>query len=147
MCYRSQNIRSSRGFSLLEVMAVLVIIGMIAGLVTVNVRSHLATAKLNAAKTEIATLANAIETFYTVEGRYPSNDEGLEILTKRTENLVEPLLERVPIDPWNRPYQYVSPGRDRPYEVYSLGADGLEGGEGADADIVNWDLEKQTYAQ
>lgn len=128
------------GFSLLEVMVVLVIIGLIAGLVTINVRSRMIVAKQSAAKTEIATLVEALETYYTIEGRYPTNDEGIEALAETTERLPEPLLDTVPNDPWNRPYEYLSPGQERPYELVSLGADGAEGGEGADADILSWEL-------
>lgn len=131
------------GFSLLEVMVVLVIIGLIAGLVTINVRSRMIVAKQSAAKTEIATLVEALETYYTIEGRYPTNDEGIEALAEPTDRLAEPLLDAVPNDPWNRPYEYLSPGRERPYELVSLGADGVEGGDGADADIVSWRLKGQ----
>lgn len=128
------------GFSLLEVMVVLVIIGLIAGLVTVNVRSRMIVAKQNAAKAEIATLADALDTYYTIEGRYPSNDEGLDALAESTEQLSEPLIESIPRDPWNNTYEYIYPGREHAYELISLGADGVEGGDGADADIVNWEL-------
>lgn len=132
--------RRRSGFSLLEIMVVLVIMGLIAGLVTVNVRSRMVVAKQNAAKAEIATLADALDTYYTVVGRYPSNDEGLAALTSPNEQLSEPLIESVPKDPWNNAYEYLSPGREHVYDVLSLGADGAEGGDGADADIINWQL-------
>jgi general secretion pathway protein G len=90
----------------------------------------------NAAKAEIATIEQALNTFYTEYGRYPSNEEGLDILTKKTDKFPEPLLTRQPVDPWSPPYQYLCPGRGgQAYEVICFGADGREGGEGGDADI------------
>jgi len=132
----------AHAFSLLEVMAVLVIIGLIVGLATVNIRSSLATARINAAKIDIQTLMDAIETYATVEGRYPTSDEGIELLTEPTANQPEPLRETVPMDPWRRPYEYIRPGHDAPFDIYSLGADGMAGGEGIDADISSEDLRK-----
>ena len=89
----------------------------------------------SAAKQEIATIILALETFYAIYGRYPTNEEGLAILTRSTDKLPEKLLEGEPIDPWSQPYQYNSPGANGPYEVVCYGADGREGGEGADADV------------
>src|SRR5207247_1646393 len=85
---------------------------------------------------EIATICTALETFYTAYGRYPSNDEGLSILTKKTEKFPDPLLAQVPVDPWSRAYVYIQPGRGHAYEVICLGADGREGGEGADGMVL-----------
>jgi general secretion pathway protein G len=123
-------------------MVVLVLIGLLAGLVTVSVRHYLVTGKQQAARAQIASLKTAAETFYSVYGRYPTNDEGLDILTQRTDQLPEPLLagRTVPNDPWGRPYQYNSPGREEPYEIISYGADGRQGGEGGDADVESWQL-------
>ncbi|MEL7089616.1 MAG: type II secretion system protein GspG, partial [Planctomycetota bacterium] len=91
-------------------------------------------------RAEIATICEALESYYLVHDRYPSNDEGILALTQTTDALPEPLLNNLPTDPWGRPYQYNQPGRDGPYEVLTLGADGLEGGEGADADLASWQL-------
>ena len=133
-----------RAFSLVEIMVVLVIIGLLAALVTINVRGYLATAKVNAARADLATLATSLESFYLAHDRYPTSDEGLGVLTRSTSRLTEPLLTRLPPDPWGRAYVYNQPGRDgQPYEVMSLGADGREGGEGADADIGSWDVEQR----
>lgn len=145
LCPRSRwNARSPRaGFTLIEFTVVLALIGLLAGIVTVNVRGHLIRGKQNAARAEIATLRDALESFYTVVGRYPTNEEGLEILTTPSEQITEPLLNQSPTDPWSRPYQYNQPGRSEPYEVICLGADGREGGSGADADIVSWNLKGQ----
>jgi general secretion pathway protein G len=127
--------QARRAFSLVEIMIVIVIIGLLAGVVTINVRGYLMKARQSTARTEIATIVQALGTFYATSGRYPTNEEGLDILTKPTEKNPEPLLEGKPTDPWGRPYQYVCPGSNAPFEVICLGADGREGGEGADADI------------
>ena len=130
------------GFSLVEVMIVLVIIGLLAGVVTLNVRNYLLKAKEKTARREIATICAALETFNAEYGRYPSEEEGLEILNKKTDKFPEPLMKGRPIDPWGRPYQYNQPGRNATYEVICLGADGREGGSGIDADIVSWALKE-----
>jgi general secretion pathway protein G len=127
--------RRRRGFSLVEVMIVVVIIGLLASVVTVNVRSYLTRAKQSTARQEIAVTAQAVEAFYAAYSRYPTNDEGIAALTEPSEKLPDPPLTGQPIDPWSRPYQYNCPGAEAPYEVISYGADGREGGEGADADI------------
>jgi general secretion pathway protein G len=124
-----------RAFSLVEIMIVIVIIGLLAAAVSLNVRTYIDKAKVNTAKAEIATICGALQTFYGEYGRYPTNDEGLDILTKPNEKFPQKLLTGKPIDPWGRPYQYLMPGREDAYEVFSLGADGKEGGTGADADI------------
>jgi general secretion pathway protein G len=148
-CNRFENGKSCRpsnkhwrtGFTLLEIMVVLVLIGMLAAMVTINVRNHLIKGKQMAAKAEIKTICSALESFYSFEGRYPTNEEGLSALTQKTDKIPEPLLNQNPIDPWGRPYQYNQPGHNNsPYDVESLGADGRSGGTGEDADIVSWDL-------
>jgi general secretion pathway protein G len=128
---------------LIEFTMVLALIGLLAGVVTFSARSIMTRGKQNAARGEIATLASAIETFYTAYGRYPSNDEGLNILTRKTEKFTEPLISQLPVDPWGHPYVYVQPGREHAYEVMCLGADGREGGDGGDGDIVSWDLKEK----
>ena len=130
----------TRAFSLVEIMVVLVIIGLLAGIVTLNVRGYMVRGKQDAARTQIATYKQALDTWYTVYSRYPTNDEGLETLTLKTDKLPEPLIERIPLDPWGNAYQYNQPGRRGPYEVISFGADGREGGESADKDISSDDL-------
>ncbi len=134
MSCESKN-KKRTGFSLVEIMIVIVIIGLLAGVVTVNVRTYLTKAKQNTARQEIATLVGALDTFYATYGRYPTNEEGIEILTRATEKLPESLLTGDPIDPWSRAYQYNSPGSNGPYEVICYGADGRDGGEGVNADI------------
>jgi general secretion pathway protein G len=116
-------------------MVVIVIIGLLASVVTLNVRSYLNKAKQNTARQEIATIVHALESFYATYSRYPTNDEGIEALARPSEKLPEPLLKHVPVDPWGRPYQYNSPGTTEPFDVICFGADGREGGSGVDADI------------
>lgn len=127
--------RRSRGFSLIEVMVVVVIIGLLAGAVVLKVVDYMTTAKINRAKSDIATICNAIETFYLTNSRYPTNQEGLSKLS----------IERSK-DPWGQPYQYNAPGQEGPYEVFTLGEDQREGGEGVNADIFSWDLESEQAA-
>lgn len=134
-----QPIRTA--FSLLEVMVVLVIIGLILGIVTVNVMGQLKGAKHDTAVAQMGTIVNALQMYSLEHGRYPTNEEGLNVLTVKSRKTGEPLMTSVPNDPWRRPYIYNSPGLGgQPYEVISYGADGQEGGEGADADIVSWEL-------
>ncbi len=109
-----------RAFSLVELIVVMVILGMLAGLVAVRTRGYLINSKQNAAKTEIANIVKALETFYAGEGRYPTTDEGLELLTQDNDSFPGGILNKVPKDPWKRPYEYVSPGSTQPYEVISL---------------------------
>lgn len=133
-CKERRNYRW-KAFSLVELMVVIVIIGLLAGIVTVNVRGYLIKAKQNVARQEIATIVNGLETFYATYGRYPTNEEGIAILTRKTEKLSERILKSEPVDPWGQPYQYNSPGRKDLYEVICYGADGREGGDDANADI------------
>lgn len=138
--WRRRHEPARRGFSLVELMVVLVIIGILASVVTINVRSYLITGKQNAAKMDIAKLCDALESFYAMHDRYPTNEEGLILLTQKTEKMSEPLITKDPKDPWGRPYQYNQPGRDQPYEIICYGADGREGGDGADKDLVSWEI-------
>jgi len=141
MC-SDRRCRPRAGFSLIEFTVVLALIGMLAGIVTISVRPMLTRGKQNAARAEIAAIRQALDQFYSVYGRYPSNDEGLDVLRKPTERIPEPLLTQEPKDPWSHAYQYNEPGRTEPYEVICFGADGREGGTGADMDIVSWDLKE-----
>ena len=121
--------RRRGGFSFIEVMVVVVIIGMLAGAVAIKVTDYMATARTNRARSDLSAIVNTIEAFYLQHNRYPSNSEGLEDLPLKTRN-----------DPWGRPYEYNSPGESEPFEVYTLGEDGRPGGEGVDADIFSWQL-------
>jgi len=136
MSYR-QNKKKRGGFTLLEIMVVVVIIGLLAGLVTVRTRSYLSVSRQNAAKAEIAKMVDALDAFYAVHHRYPTNEQGLAALTEKTAKFPDGLLSKVPTDPWGNDYVYNCPGRIRPYEIISYGADGREEGENENADIIS----------
>ncbi|MEM6690008.1 MAG: type II secretion system major pseudopilin GspG, partial [Planctomycetota bacterium] len=133
-CNDDRNV-TRRAFSLVELIVVMVILGMLAGLVAVRTRGYLINAKQNAAKGEIARLVGAIDSFYADQGRYPTTDEGLEVLVDGTDSWPDGFINKVPLDPWDRPYEYLSPGSTQPFEVLSLGGDGREGGDGEDRDF------------
>ncbi len=138
---RSQDSKR-RGFSLVELMVVIVIIGLLAGAITVSVRSYMVRARQNLAKSEIQNIANALELYYSLEKGYPTPEQGLEVLIRPSPNMVDGYLKgRKLNDPWGNPYRYFVPGPDRePYEVVSFGADNLEGGTGENTDISSADL-------
>ncbi len=129
-----------RGFSLIEFTAVLALMAILAGIVSVSVHHLLVKGKQDAAKAQIANLRTAVTSFYGETGRYPTNDEGLEVLTRKTEKDPVPLLPQVPLDPWDHPYEYLCPGPTEPFAIVCLGADGRQGGTGADADISSENL-------
>ena len=129
--------RQRKGFSLVEVMIVIVIMGLLAGVVTVNVQGYLTRAKQNTARSEIATIVKALDTYYGAYSKYPDNNEGIAALPRASDRIPESLLKSEPVDPWGHPYQYNSPGVNGPYDVICYGADGREGGQGADADITS----------
>ena len=134
---RGRQPADRHGFTLIELMVVIVLIGLLAGVATVATRNYLISGKQAVAKMEISNICQAIDTFYAAYDRYPSNDEGLAILTRPSAKFVEGLLNKMPQDPWGHPYEYIQPGRNVAYEVICYGADGREGGEGADQDIYS----------
>lgn len=137
---RSRLPTRSRGFSLIEFLAVLALMAIVAGIVTVSVRPLMLKGKQNAARAEVSNICNALEAYFGIYGRYPSNEDGLAVLRRKGEKISEPLLTQDPIDPWGHSYQYNAPGREGPYEVICFGADGREGGSGDAVDIVSWNL-------
>lgn len=135
LCRRNVNRSVRSAFSLVEMIVVMVIIAMLAGIVTVTTRGYLISSRQSTAKAELATLAGALDGFYAENNRYPTNEEGLDALT-RTELAGDsgvPPLKEVPLDPWKRAYEYNTDGST--YEVICLGADGREGGEGENKDL------------
>ena len=129
------------GFTLLELLVVLVIIGLISGLVGPQVMKLLGKAKSDVAKVQMDNITSSLNLFNLDIGRYPTNNEGLSALIKKPSNMPQwsgPYLndEIVPSDPWNRPYIYIQPGATgKPYQLKSLGSDGAIGGQAEDADI------------
>lgn len=129
-----------RGFTLVEMMVTIVIIGLLAAAVTLAVQSYMAQARRTIVRKDLTTLKDALETYEMTMGRYPSMQDGLDALTKKSDEFPHGLVSRSPKDPWGRPYVYLIPGRkDEPFEILCYGADGAEGGSGTSADISSSD--------
>jgi general secretion pathway protein G len=128
------------GFTLVEMLVVITIIGLIMGLIGPRVLNYLNESKVKAARIQLQSFSSALDLFYLDAGRYPSTSEGLAALVQRTAGVASwngPYLKggSLPNDPWNHPYIYRSPGERAPYEIISYGSDGQEGGSGIAADI------------
>ena len=134
---------ASRGFTLIELMVVLVIIGVLAALIVPNVLDRADDARVTAAKTDIANINQALKLYRLDNQRYPTAEQGLQALVAKpttgpAPQNWKPYLEKLPNDPWGRPYQYLNPGIKGAVDVMSFGADGQSGGEGKDSDIGSW---------
>ncbi len=144
---RKTALSGKAGFTLLELLVVMVILVLLASVVTVVVVKRVEEAKHAKAVADLETLGGALDQFYLHCQRYPATEEGLDALRVKPQaddlsNWSGPYIKRaVAADPWAKPYVYRCPGEHNPdsYDMYSLGRDGKEGGEGPDADIVNWD--------
>jgi general secretion pathway protein G len=133
---------SQRGFTLLELLVVMVIIGLLAGYVGPRFFSQIGKSEVKAARAQIDALEKALDQFRLDIGRYPTTEEGLKALVERpstTSKWSGPYLKKaVPLDPWERPYIYKAPGEHGEYDLSSLGKDGQAGGTEEAADITNW---------
>ena len=142
-----EPLHDPRGFTLIEIMVVIVILGVLAALVVPSVLSRTDDARNVAAKSDLAAIRQALKLYRLDNQRYPTTEQGLAALTTKPEQAPAPpnwkpggYLEKVPKDPWGRPYQYLNPGLRGEIDVMSFGADGQPGGSGVDADIGSWDL-------
>jgi len=134
---------ASRGFTLIEIMVVLVIIGVLAALIAPNVLDRAGDARVTAARTDVNNLMQALKLYKLDNQRFPSAEQGLDALVRKPATGPaapnwKPYLDKLPTDPWGRPYQYLNPGLKGEIDVFSYGADGQAGGEGNDADIGSW---------
>jgi general secretion pathway protein G len=134
------------GFTLIEIMVVVVILGILAALIAPNVISRIDDAQITKAKQDIRAIESALKLYRLDRFRYPNTEEGLEALVTPPQdpNARWPAggyLDRMPKDPWNAPYLYLNPGNKSEFDVYTLGRDGQQGGEGLDADMGNWNLD------
>jgi len=139
--------RRQKGFTLIEIMVVVIIIGLLAAIVAPNVIGRVDDAQITRAKADIGQIENALK-FYRLDNfAYPSSEQGLEALVSKPNDpnirnwKTGGYLDRVPKDPWGNEYLYLNPGNNSEIDVYTLGADGRPGGEGTNADIGNWNLE------
>ena len=121
-------------------MIVVVILGLLASAVVVNVSGYVSQSRKERARMDVASLKNAVELFYLQQHRYPTNEEGLPILAKRSSEHPSGIISELPNDPWGRAYVYLCPGQYGAFDIMSLGRDGAPGGQGEDADIVSWQL-------
>ena len=139
----SSVIRHPSGFTLIEIMVVIIIIGILASIVGPRMFGNVEKAKLNAASAQIEMLGTALDSFRLDVGRYPTTAEGLEALVTQVSGIDDwngPYLKKmeIPRDPWKQPYHYESPGNFGDYDLYTYGKDNAEGGEGEDRDVASW---------
>jgi len=138
-----QKRKKQKGFTLIELMVVLVIIGVLAALIVPNVLDRADDARVSAAKTDVSNLMQSLKLYKLDNQRFPTAEQGLSALVSKPTTGPAPLnwkpyLDKLPNDPWGNPYQYLNPGIKSEVDVMSLGADGQVGGEGKNADLGSW---------
>ncbi len=143
-----RNIRKQQGFTLIELMVVVVILAVLAAFAVPKLMDRPDEARLVKAKHDIGAISSALQLYKLDNYRYPTTDQGLEALVKEPTDEPAPrnwkqYLQQLPKDPWGNDYIYLSPGEHGDYDLYTLGADGEEGGEGMDATIGNWNTEEE----
>lgn len=145
---KPKNRRREGGFTLVELMVVIVIIGLLATIVVLNVLPSGDRARVEKARADIETIDQALELYKLHNFNYPTTTDGLNALLAPPASLTDPsryqkggYIKKLPKDPWGRDYLYAAPGQHGAYDIYTLGADGKQGGEGPDADIGNWPAE------
>lgn len=136
--------KSNKGFTLIEIMVVVVILGILGALIIPNIMGRTDDARATAAKNDLRSIASALELYRLDNYDYPSTDQGLEALVSEPSGFPEPVnwnsdgyLKKLPVDPWQVEYKYISPGAESDFDLYSLGADRKEGGEGAAEDVYH----------
>jgi general secretion pathway protein G len=146
LSHRLTQQRRQRGFTLVEIMVVVVIIGILGALVVPKLLGRTGEARATSARTDIATLMSALKMYKLDNQRYPTTEQGLQALVQKPTTGPAAngwkdggYIEKLPNDPWGNPYKYLSPGLHGEVDVFSLGADGQPGGTGEDADIGSWD--------
>ena len=135
---------NQKGFSLIEIMVVLVIMGLLASIVAPNVMNALSKGYAQKVQADFANLELALKMYKVDNFNFPSSDDGLEALVSKPASApkgwTQPYLDELPLDPWGNRYFYVSPGETgKPYDIYTLGSDGVRGGEEEASDVTNWD--------
>lgn len=138
--------KHQKGFSLIEIMVVVVILGILASIVVPKIMSRPDEARVVKARQDILAIQNALDLYKLDNGIYPTTDQGLSALVTKPTSAPEPrdwkaYLKRLPVDPWGREYLYLSPGQHGDVDVFTLGADGQPGGTGINAEIGNWNVQ------